>query len=177
MEKNVFMIGPASVGKSTVGKLLATKINYRFVDIDLEFCRRIKLVPDYMREFGYVGYCEANSALADKLIKENPTRTVFATPAGYLVHEAAPHIVKKNLGAISTGISVLLLPSEDPAHGVHEIVRRQLFRWDEAKEQNEREKFLTRFGKYEKYGDIKIYSLEGPELVAEKIIAELARQF
>ena len=177
MEKNIFMIGPASVGKSTVGKLLAAKINYHFVDIDLEFCRQIKLVPDYMREFGYVGYCEANSALADKLIKENPARTVFATPAGYLVHEAAPHIAKKNLGAISGGISVLLLPSKDPARGVQEIVRRQLFRWNEAKEQNEREKFLARFGKYEKYGDIKIYSLEEPEIVAAKIVSELERRF
>jgi shikimate kinase len=177
MEKNIFMIGPASVGKSTIGKLLAQKIGYRFVDIDLEFCRQIKLIPDYIKEFGYVGYCGANSGLADKLIKKNPVRTIFATPAGYLVHEAAPQFAKKNRRAISEGISVLLLPSEDPIRGVHEIVRRQLLRWDDAKENEEREKFLVRFEKYKKYGDIKIYSLEKPEVVTAKIMSELMFNF
>jgi shikimate kinase len=177
MKKNIFMIGPASVGKSTVGRLLAKKIDYHFVDIDLEFCRQIKLVPDYMKEFGYGSYCEANSKLADKLIKENPARTVFATPAGYLVHETAPQVAKKNIRAISEGISVLLLPSEDPIRGVHEIVRRQLLRWDDAEENKEREKFLARSGKYKNYGDIKIYSLEEPEVVTEKILSKLTRRF
>jgi len=177
MEKNIFMIGPASVGKSTVGELLAAKIGYHFVDIDMEFCRQIQLIPDYINEFGYVSYCEANAGLTDKLIKENSARTVFATPAGYLVHEAAPHVAKKNRETIKQGISILLLPAEDPARGVQEIVRRQLYRWNDAQKNVEREKFLVRFEKYKNYGDIKIYSLEEPGVVVMKIVGELARKF
>lgn len=177
MEKNIFMIGPASVGKSTVGEMLAKKIGYHFVDIDMEFCREIQLIPDYINEFGYVSYSEANAELTGKLIKENSARTVFATPAGYLVHEIAPHIAEKNRRVIGGGISVLLLPSEDPAQGVHEIVRRQMLRWDDAEENKEREKFLARSEKYKNYGDIKIFSLEEPEVIAAKIMNELMRKF
>ena len=65
-------------------------------------------------------------------MKENSARTVFATPAGYLVHETAPHVAKKNRETIKQGISILLLPAEDPARGVQEIVRRQLYRWNDA---------------------------------------------
>ena len=39
-----------------------------------------ELLPDYMKEFGYASYCEANSKLVDKLVAEHPTKTVFATP-------------------------------------------------------------------------------------------------
>jgi shikimate kinase len=175
MEKNIFMIGPASVGKSTVGQLLAEKIGYHFVDIDMEFCRQIKLIPDYINEFGYVRYCETNAELAEKLIKENPAKTVFATPAGYLVHETAPHVAKKNLAVIKEGISILLLPSEDPSLGVGEIVRRQLYRWNDTEESEERKKFFARFGAYNRCGDIKIYSLEDPEIITTKIVSEFMR--
>src|SRR6266481_3851584 len=113
MNKNIFFIGPASVGKSTIGKLLADSINYHFIDIDGEFCKRIKLIPDYIHASSYAAYCEANSKLTDELIKENPERTIFATPSGYLVHEDSPHLIKKHLTVIREGISVLLLPSED----------------------------------------------------------------
>jgi shikimate kinase len=177
MEKNIFMIGPASVGKSTVGELLAGKIGYHFVDIDMEFCGRIQLIPDYINEFGYVSYCEANAELVDELLRENSARTVFATPAGYLVHETASHVAEKNRGTISGGISVLRLPAEDPDRGVQEIVRRQLYRWNDAKEHKEREKFLARHEKDKNYGDIKIFSFEGPEIVAAKVVAELTRHF
>jgi shikimate kinase len=177
MEKNIYFIGPASVGKSTIGKLLAESINYHFVDIDKEFNKHIKLIPDYIRASSYAAYCEANSKLTDGLIKENSERTVFATPSGYLVHEDSPHLVKKHLNVIKGGISVLLLPSEDATEGVDTIVQRQLNRWNDVRAEEERERFLARFDKYKNYGDIKIYSLEQPEVIAKKILNKLEREY
>ena len=97
----------------------------------------------------------------DKLIKENPARDGFHTPAGYLVHEAAPQVAKKNRRKINEGISVLFFRRKIlPGVSVN-TVRRQLLRWNDAEESEEREKFLARSERYKKYGDIKIYSLEG----------------
>jgi len=63
MLSNIFMIGPASVGKSTVGVLLAEKLGYEFVDIDKEFCKRVGLIPEVVKSEGYASYCEKNSKL------------------------------------------------------------------------------------------------------------------
>ncbi|MEX0555857.1 shikimate kinase [Klebsiella grimontii] len=37
----LFLIGPGGVGKSTVGALLAQAMNYRFIDLDSEFCEQL----------------------------------------------------------------------------------------------------------------------------------------
>ena len=173
MSKNIFFIGPASVGKTTVGKLLAQKIGYDFIDIDKVFCERVALIPDYIKVKGYAGYCETNSSLTDSLIEEHPTGTVFATPSGFLAHEDSPHLIKKHLNVISCGISVLLLPSPDPLNGVDAVVQRQSQRWKDVTPEIERERFLARFGKYKDHGDIKVFSLESPDLIADAICGEL----
>jgi shikimate kinase len=173
VRKNIFLVGPASVGKSTAAELLAHRIGYRFVDIDREFCRRLEPIPLCVREKGYPAYCEANSALTDRLVAEYGEGTVFATPSGFLVHEGSPHLVEKHLRLIEGGISVLLLPDVDPQKGVDTVVARQLARWDDLNAETERRRFLERFEKYRNYGDIKIFSLEEPEVIVESILTLL----
>ena len=173
MPKNIFFIGPASVGKSTAAKLLAEKLGRTFVDIDKEFCERIALIGDYLNANGYEAYCEANSALVGQLLLENPENTVFATPAGFLAHEKSPHLVAKHLKLIKQGVSVLLLPDKDPQKGIDVIVARQLARWHDVEEQDQRFKFLDRFEKYKNYGDIQIFSMESAEVIVELILKEL----
>ena len=173
MNKNIFFVGPASVGKTTVGELLAEKLNYKFVDIDAEFRKRIALIPDYVKSKGYVEYCEANSILTDKLIEENQERTVFATPSGFLVHDYSPHLIEKHLNMLKNYISILLLPHRNPLEGVDLIIKRQADRWGDVKPEVERTRFLERFEKYKNYGDIQAYSQESPEIIAEEILSKL----
>jgi shikimate kinase len=171
--KNIFFVGPASVGKSTVGKLLAEKLDYVFVDIDQEFRERIALIPDYVKSKGYVEYCEANSILTDKLIEENRERTVFATPSGFLVHDYSPHLIEKHLNILKNYVSILLLPHRNPHEAVDLMIQRQRDRWGDVKPEIERTRFLERFEKYKNYGDIQIYSLESPEVIVEEILFQL----
>lgn len=174
MKKNIFFVGPASVGKSTNAELLARKIGCKFVDIDKEFCRRIELIPVYVNSKGYPAYCEANSKLTDELISENPEATVFATPSGFLAHEESPHLVEKHIKVIRSGVSVLLLPDEDPYKGVEIVVARQISRWNDIEPEKERQRFLSRFAKYRNHGDIKIFSMESPEVITDLIVQKLS---
>ena len=169
MSKNIFFIGPASVGKTTAGNLLAHKIGAQFIDINKEFCEQIALIPDYIKANGYAGYCEANSILVDSLITKYPTNTVFATPSGFLVHEDSPHLVIKHLKLIKKGISILLLPSREALQGIDVIVQRQQHRWSDVVAEKEKERFLARFEKYKKYGDIKIFSLQSLDQIVDEI--------
>lgn len=174
MSKNIFLIGPASAGKSTAAKLLAEKLDYSFIDIDLVFCNRIALIPNYIQANSYTEYCERNSLLVDELLIENPTDTVFATPSGFLVHEDSPHLVQKHLKLVSqNAISVLLLPSKDPHDTVDLIVKRQKMRWPEVNRGDEGKRYIDRHRKYIEHGDIQIIGTQPPLETVDMILNKL----
>lgn len=175
MSKNILFIGPASVGKTTIGRLLADRIQWPFIDIDEEFCKRIDLIPRYVKQKGYAAYCKANSQLTERLLQENPKKSVFATPSGFLAHEECPDIVKKHEELIKNFTSILLLPGIDPHVVVNEIVKRQINRWNDVDQETEQTRFLTRFKKYQNYGDFQIYSLESPETIVSQLLEKLSK--
>ncbi len=174
MSKNIFLVGPASVGKSTVGELLAKRLGYDFVDIDLVFCKEIALVSDYINEHGYVAYCQRNSTLVDELIAQNPSKTVFATPSGFLVHEDSPELIEKHLQIIDkNAYSVLLLPSEDPLLTADLIADRQTTRWPEMSKSHQRQRYIARHAKYKHYGSIKVVGLYTPQETVAIVMKQL----
>lgn len=174
-QDKIFFIGPGGVGKSTVGALVAEKLGYACIDIDLEFCKRIALIPHYVRDEGYAKYCEASSTLTEKLLEEFPTKTILITPSGFLVHEESPHLVQKHLEIIKQGTSVLLLPSTDINEATNIVVSRQLSRWDDTNHEREEKAFRRRFPIYSQYGDIQIFSKDSPKKIAGRITQELKK--
>ena len=162
------------LAKNTIGQLVAQAIDYHFVDIDLYFCDRIALIPDYINQHGYVAYYEANSRLVDQLVQENPDKTVFATLSGFLVHEESPNLADKHLDLIKkSALSVLLLPSEDPLETIDLVVGRQLLRWPELKANTERERYIKRHGKYKQYGDIQIIGTFQPKETVKLVVKKM----
>ena len=171
---NIFLVGPASVGKSTNGKLLAKRLGFKFVDIDLYFCDQIALIPDYINKHGYAAYCHRNSELTDDLIKRFAKQTVFATPSGFLVHQDSPDLVKKHIKLIDTdATSVLLLPSDDPLDTVNMIVDRQTTRWPDIDPVVERQRYICRHKKYKQLGTIKIIGQYKPDEIVDLLVAKL----
>ncbi|MGV9001359.1 MAG: shikimate kinase [Candidatus Saccharimonadaceae bacterium] len=154
--KAIALIGPASVGKSSSGEVLAGLIGYSFIDIDQEFENRFgKLVP-YMRKYGYPTYCETNSLLTDEILDTSSPRTVFAMPAGYLAHEESPELIQKHKNKIKLLNSVLILPGDSPLESIDLIAERQVARWPETTLEAEKAKYLARHAIYRGLGDIKI---------------------
>lgn len=174
--QRIFLVGPGGVGKSTVGEILANKLGYRFVDVDKEFNLRIKPIPQYVQEYSYRGYCEANSELFQQLLIENPSQTVFPLPAGFLVHEGSEDIARKHRRLlIKHGVSILILPAPTLKGSIEIVVARQLSKgFTDTNEQNERESFKRRYRKYRPMGDLKIFSQASPEEIAELITEQLA---
>ncbi len=175
--KNIFIIGPASVGKSTTGRLLAERLGYPFVDIDAVFCAEIESIDTFLQQWGYVAYCEANSELVDRLLARRPSGTVFATPAGFLAHEESPHLVEKHVTLVDgEGIAILLLPSEEVEDYVDVVIRRQLARYPELTAEGERRKYLRRHDTYKQHGHIQIFSQEVPEVIVGTMVERLAER-
>ena len=69
----IYLIGLPGVGKSTVGKELALKLEYDFIDLDLYIEELMnKKIPDIFNEFGEDFFRELEKkALNNMLEKEN----------------------------------------------------------------------------------------------------------
>jgi shikimate kinase len=177
----LFLIGPGGVGKSTVGALLAQAMNYRFIDLDSEFCEQLLNIRQYIQRNGYERYVRDNAALCSRLLAENPhKKRVVVLSSGFLATDVCPEIVAGNRQLVrQSGYSILLLPSEDIDIATRIVVARQLMRGFGLVREKEM-KFRQRFREYCALDDCRVVSSEEPErvaeLVREKVAAEQRKQ-
>lgn len=144
-------------------------MKYKLIDLDREFTDKIGNITKHIKEVGYEDYCTKNSDLFYKLLEENTKNTVFILSSGFLVHENLDKLTTKHKRTIKKGFSILLLPSESKGESTEIIVQRQLSRGFGLNEERERQKFRKRFDIYKKFGNIKIYSTDTPENIAQEM--------
>ena len=71
-EKSIVLIGFMGVGKTTVGELIATKLNRRFIDIDEEIVKSFGMpVTEIFSVYGEKAFREKEKQLIKELIKHN----------------------------------------------------------------------------------------------------------
>lgn len=166
----VFIVGPGGVGKSTAGKILAEKLGYDFIDLDTEFMTKVGHIGDFIVTNGYEKYCYKNSELFYSLLKVCSDKAVIVLSSGFLVHKNLSELTARHYKTIhSSGISVLLLPSKDINEAIDIVVKRQVNRGFGLKAEHERRKIEERYIKYSNFGDIKLYSHDTPENIAEEM--------
>lgn len=173
---HLFIIGPGSVGKTTVGAILAKKLNQPFIDLDEQFMKNIGHIGDYIDTNGMLAYRERNTELLADLLNIADQKTVFALSSGFLVPDINPDLVKRNEKLLAKhGRTVLLLPASTPEEAVDEVVRRAMTRpYLNARPKREREKYLARHQQYQEYkSDIQIYSAASPETIADLMVDSL----
>ncbi|HNQ82385.1 MAG TPA: shikimate kinase [Bacteroidales bacterium] len=77
----IFLIGYMASGKSTVGRMLAEELKYRFIDLDSEFEKRTGAsVPNYYTQFGELAFREKEREVLR--LHLNDTDSVIATGGG-----------------------------------------------------------------------------------------------
>lgn len=169
----IFIIGPGGVGKTTCGKVLARNIRYKFLDLDLEFCDKIENVGSYIKKHGYIKYCKKNSELFYELLSGLPENAVFVLSSGFLIYNVLGE--KHQCALKKEGVSILLLPSKSLEESADIIVKRQLNRGFGLHEEKERTKFINRYPKYKKHGDIQIFSHDKPEKIVDMMVLKLEK--
>ncbi len=102
-KSHIFLIGFSGSGKSTVGKFLARKLNYSFVDIDKQIeSKSRKTIPDIFETNGEKAFRKLESAAIKNLFAEKTKAKVIALGGGTFENRATRQLISEN------GISVWL---------------------------------------------------------------------
>ncbi|RCW66508.1 shikimate kinase [Marinobacter nauticus] len=95
LPKRVVLVGPMGAGKSTIGRLLAKELGYRFLDSDRIIEERCGAnIPWIFDVEGEDGFRQRETAMLDEL--SNETGTVLATGGGAVMRAENRGLLKKN---------------------------------------------------------------------------------
>lgn len=172
---DIFLVGPGSVGKSSVAPIVAELTGVAYADLDQSFHETIGSVSEYIDRHGYRAYAEANAQLAAAIVDGSPDGIIIATTSGFLVHDGCGDVVERNLALIRrAGTSLLLLPSEDLDRAAHTLAFRQLTHYPERDLVAEYTILHDRCGRYLAAADHVVITDDDPRATALAIVHEVA---
>ena len=95
LPKRVVLVGPMGAGKSTIGRMLAKELGYRFLDSDRIIEERCGAnIPWIFDVEGEDGFRQRETAMLDEL--SNEMGTVLATGGGAVMRAENRGLLKKN---------------------------------------------------------------------------------
>lgn len=97
----IFIIGYMYSGKSTVGKKLARRLNYDFIDLDIYFEEKYHIsINDFFRKYSENDFRKIETQLLNEIIEKD--NTVISTGGGTSCFNDNMKLIKEN------GISIYL---------------------------------------------------------------------
>ncbi|MBN4074575.1 MAG: hypothetical protein COA82_04010 [Alkaliphilus sp.] len=101
----ILIVGIACVGKSTVGKLLAERLGYKFFDYDLEIENYFGQPISFIQKDSWLGdsYRKKVRVVLEKILRDNHDNFVVAMTPSSLMREHFS-IIKKHEGIITIAL-------------------------------------------------------------------------
>jgi shikimate kinase len=99
------LVGHRSVGKTTIGRLLAKKLNYSFFDVDTLVEKKLQNIDAFIEEKGLASYRYEESKILKELATTLPGNCILSVGGGTVASQFLNHTNKnqkilKNLGII-----------------------------------------------------------------------------
>ncbi|BAK97855.1 shikimate kinase II [Oscillibacter valericigenes Sjm18-20] len=158
--KNLILIGMPGTGKSAVGKALAERLGYTFVDVDDVIRQRTgKTLKELLLEMGVDDFVVLEGKVGESLDLQD---TVIATGGSMVLSGGAMENMRKN------GVSIWL---ETPLREIEDRMPEDL--WDRGiaapRDMSIREIYRQREPLYAKYADMIVVSREGEDATARQV--------
>lgn len=162
--KNIVLIGMPGTGKSVVGRALAARLGYGFVDLDDLIVERAgKTLPEILRQDGLEAFYALEEAVGTSLDRED---TVVATGGSMVLYPAAMEHLRQNGVAVwlETPLSQIddRMPEDLTDRGIATPAGMTL-----------RQIYEERQPLYAQYADVIAVSLEGAEETAQQVLSLL----
>lgn len=92
---NIILIGMRGSGKSTIGKMLAKKIDITFIDMDTLLAEKVNMsLPEFVKKYGWEKFRDKESEVIEKT--QNLSNAVIATGGGAIIRKENIDALKKN---------------------------------------------------------------------------------
>ena len=172
----IHLIGPGGAGKSTIGALLADRLDVRFVDLDGQFAGRIGDIGEYIGRHGYETYARENIEGYCSLFSRKARPDVVALSSGFMTYASDAHpeyaSIRREIEECTQ--TFLLLPSLDRELCVAETVRRQVARPFGRSPEREEAVIRTRFEIYMALPTRKVETMRPPATIVDEILSALS---
>lgn len=147
----IILIGFMGVGKTSVGKQLAKKLNFNFIDTDYEIERLTnKSIPDIFEQYGENYFRKLENSILEKFVKNEDI--VMATGGGIITTKENYNILKNEENVIFLDGSVETIIN----HVQNERNQRPLLKESENLSKKIEELLSIRYEKYIEVSDILI---------------------
>jgi shikimate kinase len=171
------LIGPGGAGKSTIGALLAERLDVPFLDLDRHFAGRVGDISEYIGRHGYDAYARENVEAYCSLFRGETRADVVALSSGFMTYAVDTH---PEYGRVRREIeecaqTFVLLPSLDRDLCVAETVRRQVARPFGRSREREEAVIQARFEIYTALSTRKVETMRPTAVVVDEILASLPR--
>jgi shikimate kinase len=167
----IILIGPRSVGKSTIGKRLAAKLKLKYFDFDMVVEHELGDIDNYIKNNEVDSYRKKERKILVESLSKLTCEFVMSVGGGTVASQLH-HISElnsrdlKNLGKI-----IYLSPSEDEDRSIELLRKRELKRKGNQSFEHTKKLYGLRRKIYEKIYDYKIILEEkSPGEVVKEVI-------
>ena len=95
MKTNISLIGLRGSGKSTIAKIISEKLNLKFVDLDIEIEKNLKLkIPEIIELHGWDFFRKTEAEVCSQFLAEK--KQVIATGGGIILEPKNCKTLKEN---------------------------------------------------------------------------------
>ena len=159
LKQNLVLIGMPSSGKTSIGKIISEKYNYKLIDIDELIEDRINMkIKDYFSLFGEDSFRKIESDIIKEIQKV--THHVISCGGGVIKNSENMKFLRKNglIIMIDRDIDKMIISDERPLSKTRDDLKKL---------------YTERYDLYKKYSDITFENNDSIESLLEKIKREI----
>ena len=171
---NIILIGPRSVGKSTVGKLLAKKLGHGYVEFDEIVDKKLNGTDDYCKKHGADPYRHEERKILIELLKALQGDFIMCVGGGTVASQLH-EVSEQNANDLKKyGKLVYLNPANDESEAIKLLRGREISREGNQSLEHTKGLYTLRKQVYEKIKDFEIIV---KNKTTQEIVEEISHQF
>ena len=172
--KKIILIGPGSIGKTTIGKKLAERLNLKCYDFDSIVEEKLGNLDEYLSQFGADKYREEEHEILVEFLKSMSNKFVMSVGGGTVASQLKD-VSSKNVDLLKTiGKLIYLCGSENDSRAIDILRQREESRGGNQSEEETLKLYKLRTPIYENIFDVKIIiETKKPDEIVEEIITEI----